>query len=143
MKKIKGTMLLTASVLLGSFLALPAIADDPRDGIVAVGGEQILTIRFPASGMTIKQRADAVTERLQDILADPNLKPKDITAVPVSKTTAKVMVKNRLLVTVTQDAAKFNGMTPIGLAQKWVDNIRHVLPKINVKPNPNDMTEKP
>jgi hypothetical protein len=116
---------------------------DPRDGIVAVGGETILTIRFPAAGMTVKQRADAITERLQDILSDPNLTPKDIMAVPISKTTAKITVKNKLLVTVTQDAAKFNGMTTIGLAQKWANNIRNVLPKINVQPNPNNMDDSP
>lgn len=143
MKTISLCGLLAASVVLCGTMVLPVRADDPRDGIVAVGGETVLTIRFPAAGMTVKQRADAITERLVDILSDPNLKPKDIMAVPISKTTAKVTVKNKLLVTITQETAKFNGMTPLALAQKWAVNIRNVLPTVNVKPNPNNMDDKP
>jgi len=108
------------------------------DGDVSVGGEHILTVRFPAAGMTIKQRADTITERLATILSDPSLKPEDIVAVPLGNGEAKITVKDRLLVTVDKQTAKFNTTTPLALAQAWTTHLRKVLPEVNVKPNPND-----
>jgi len=107
------------------------------DGMVAVGGVSILTFRFPAAGMSIKQRADAVTARIRAILADPALKPSDIVAVPMDKSNAKIMVKDRLLVTIDEETARFNTTTPLALAQAWTQHLRKVLPQLNVKPNPN------
>ena len=107
------------------------------DGDVSVGGEHILTVRFAAGGLSIKERADAITERLNVILADPNLKAADIRALPAGSD-AKIMVKDKLLVTVDSQTAKFNTSKPLQLAQAWADHLRKVLPRINVKPNPRD-----
>ncbi len=128
------------SLLCGLMLTGMAAAAYAADGDVDVGGEHILTVRFPAAGMTVKQRADAITDRLATILSDPNLRPSNIVAVPLGKNAAKIMVKNELLVTVDPQTAQFNHTTPLALAQGWVKHLRQVLPKINVKPNPNDQT---
>lgn len=108
-----------------------------NEGQVAVGGEQILTVRFPAAGMSIKERADAITDRLVLILSNPNLKPSDIQVVPLTNHEAKITVGNRLLVTVDRQTARYNQTTPFLLAQSWAAHLRRVLPRVNVKPNSN------
>lgn len=118
--------------------AQPPVRSDQNEGQVAVGGRTILTIRVPSEGMTIRQRAEAVTDRLAVILADPDLKPSDIFAVPLGRTAAKIMVKNQLLVTVDPQTARINQAKPLELAQAWVSHLRRVLPSVNVKPNPNN-----
>lgn len=115
-----------------------ALAQDNEEGKVAVGGKTILTIRTPAEGMTVAERADAIQNRLVLILADPHLQPSDIIAVPMGKNAAKIMVKNRLLVTVDMQTAKINQAKPLALAQTWVAHLREVLPKVNQQPNPNN-----
>lgn len=125
----------------GLTLGLPAFAQDeapnPKDGEVAVGGKTILTIRVPSEGMTIKERAEAVSNRLVTILNDADLKPSDIVALPLGRNAAKIMVKNQLLVTVDTQTARINQARPLALANIWVDHLRRVLPHVSVKPNPN------
>ena len=124
-------------VTLGATLTARAQQDnDPTAGQVAVGGKTVLTIRLPSEGMTIKQRAEAVQNRLITILADPDLKAADINAVALGRTAAKIMVKNQLLVTVDAQTARLNQAKPLALAQIWVEHLRRVLPHVNVKPNP-------
>ena len=110
--------------------------DTSKAGEVAIGGKTVLTIRVPSEGMSIKERAEAVQNRLVTILADPDLKPADIVAVPLGRTAAKIMVKNQLLVTIDPQTARINQAKPLALAQIWVDHLRRVLPHVNVKPNP-------
>jgi len=135
---------LAAFALAGAGLTfgLPAFAQDEapnfKEGEVAVGGKTILTIRMPSEGMTIKERAEAVSNRLVTILNDPALRPADIVAVPLGRNAAKIMVKNQLLVTVDSATAKINQTRPLELANMWVDHLRRVLPRVNVKPNPNN-----
>ena len=103
---------------------------------MAVGGEHVLTIYFPAGGLSIKQRADKVTERLVNFLGDADLKPADIQALPNGKSEAKITIKGKLFYTVDAQTAKRENMTPIKAAQHYADALRVVLPKVNVKPNP-------
>ncbi|MDE2125673.1 MAG: hypothetical protein KGJ62_03705 [Armatimonadetes bacterium] len=126
-----------AGVLGCAALLSPLSAAAQGDGDVSVGGEHLFTIRFPAAGMTVEQRASAIADRLVPILSDPNLRPDDIQAVSIDKNNAKIMVKDRLLVTLDERTAKFNTSTPLQLAQIWVRHLRKVLPEVNVKPNPN------
>jgi hypothetical protein len=133
---LSGAMSLSMGLLSG---ALPVRAqgdNDPHAGEVAVGGKTVLTIRLPSEGMTIKERAEAVSNRLVTILADPDLKASDIVAVPLGRNAAKIMVKNQLLVTIDPQTARINQAKPLVLAQIWVDHLRRVLPRVNVKPNP-------
>lgn len=126
---------LSALLSLG-VLVYGSVARADGQGDVNVGGEHILTVRFPANGMSIKDRADAITERLVRILSDPNLKPSDITTQPSGKD-AVIMVKDKLLVTVDAQTAHFNQTKPLALAQAWAAHLRVVLPKVNFKPNKN------
>ena len=50
---------------------------------------------------------------------------------------AVIRVKDRLLVTVDAPTAKFNQTDPMSLGESWAKHLRIILPKINVKPNPN------
>jgi hypothetical protein len=110
-------------------------AQDSNEGLVAVGGLEILRIRASAPGMTVADRAGAVQERLVTILADPGLRPSDITTVPSGKD-QKLLVKGQLLVTVTRRDAEFNKTTTRQLADIWAKHVRAVLPQVNVRPNP-------
>lgn len=130
--------LLGIGLTMGALSASGQDAADPRAGEVAVGGKTILTIRVPSEGMTVRERAEAISNRLVTILSDPNLKPADIQAVPLGRNAAKIMVKNQLLVTVDSQTARINQAKPMALAQIWVDHLRRVLPRVNVKPNPNN-----
>jgi hypothetical protein len=123
-----------------AFAGIPAVVASAAEGDVDVGGEHILTVRFPAAGMSVKQRADAITDRLTTILSNPNLKPSNIVAVPFGKSAATILVNGHLLVTVDAQTAQFNHTQPLALAQMWVKHLRHVLPKVNAKPNPNEQT---
>ena len=130
------TAMLGIVLLCGTLPVRAQDAADPRAGEVAVGGKTILTIRVPSEGMSVRDRAEAVSNRLVTILADPELKPSDIVAVPLGRSAAKIMVKNQLLVTVDSQTARINQAKPLALAQIWVDHLRRVLPHVNVKPNP-------
>ncbi len=126
---------------IGLMAALPSARaqddNDRRAGEVAVGGKTILTIRVPCEGMSTRERAEAVSSRLVTILADPDLRAADIVAVPLGRSAAKILVKNQLLVTVDAQTARINQAKPLALAWIWVDHLRQVLPRVNVKPNPN------
>lgn len=123
---------LVVSCLLGA--APAALADE---GDIAVGGEFLFRIRAAASGQSVKQRADTVTERLVDILADQTLTTSDVHLVPQKDKTVRMMVKERLLVTVTPDDGKPNQKTAVQQAQIWASRVRIVLPQVNAKTNPS------
>ncbi len=121
-------------------IGVPAFAWN--EGDVDVGGVHLLTVRARESGMSVKQRADRITDRLRFILADPNLRPSDVHVVPLGNDNAKIRVKNRLLVTVTPEDARLssrNKMTSLELAHSWARHLRSTLPQLNVKPNPNEV----
>ena len=59
-------------------------------------------------------------------------------ALGQGKGEARIMVKTTLLYTVDAQTAKRNSTTPLKLAQSYVAHLRDLLPRINVKPNPNN-----
>jgi hypothetical protein len=126
-----------AALALIAAVTAPAFAQN-TDGSVDVGGVHILTVRFPAGGLSVKERADAVTDRLVTILSNPRLRPSDIVATPFGKQEAQITVAGQLLITVDARTAQYNTSTAMTLAQIWVGHLRHVLPQVNVQPNPND-----
>lgn len=133
---MKTRVFVSALLLAGSCLmARPALADD---GDVAVGGVMLFRIHASANGMSPKERADAVDTRLQDILAAPTIVPDDIHIVGADKNSAKILVKDRLLVTVTKADGDVNKVTAQKQAQMWLTSLRKNLPKVNAKPNPNN-----
>lgn len=113
------------------------VARADSDGDVNVGGEHILTVRFASNGYSVKDRAEAITDRLTRILSDSHLKPADIVVSPSGKD-AVIRVKDTLLVTVDAQTAHFNQTTPMALGEFWAKHLRVVLPRVNVRPNPND-----
>lgn len=94
---------------------------------VFVGGTPIMRVRVAAAGYTPEQRAAAIQERLNDILAHGPVRPADIT-VAVQGGDAVVRVKGRLLFTADSATARFNQATPLVLANQWAQNMRAVLP---------------
>lgn len=127
-------------LFLGVFLlfARPSYAQDP--GQVAVGGEELFTIKVAAGGKSPKERADAVSDRLPPILGSASIEPSDIKVVKATHNRARIYVKKRFLVLVWPEDGKPNGKTAYQQAQTWAAQARKVLPHVNAKPNPN--TEK-
>ena len=126
------------AMLLTPALSTRAQDSDEKDGDVSIGSIKILTVRFPAGDLTIKQRAAAITDRLTTILADARIRPSDIMVLPMGKDEAKIVVKDKLLVTVDSRTAQFNHTKAMDLGKMWADHLRAVLPQINAKPNPNE-----
>ena len=134
---------LIALLLLGMALIVGPVRAD--EGDVAVGSTLMFKIRVAADGKTVQERVDQVNDRLPDILAAKKIKASDIKAVPVDKkkdSNVNIMVKDKLLVTVTPEDGKANGFTVKKQADEWVKSLRKTLPKVNAKPNPNDKTGK-
>jgi hypothetical protein len=136
---MKNYMIYTLGLILLSF-AIPSLAkagQSSDQGIVAVGGETVLVLHAASGGMTIKQRVDAVQERLVTILSAPRLGMRDIVKEPLKGNAYQITVKGHLLVTVTAQDAAVNKTTTRKLADIWLEHLRKVLPQLNAKPNPN------
>jgi|GEM_PF-938278 hypothetical protein len=124
-------------VLLMGSISL-SYAYNPNDGIVAVGGETLLVLRAPVGNMSIRQRVNAVQDRLVTILGAPKLGMADIVKVKLPDGEYKIDVHHELLVTVTKEDAAANKTTTSKLAGIWLEKLRKVLPEINARPNPNN-----
>ncbi len=126
------------ALVMSSLLFAPTGANAVQ-GEVAIGGESLFIIRATVHGETPDQRADTVTERLPVILGDPNLKASDIKIIQTRGDEYKIMVKERLLVTVSREDGKINGISARKQAEIWAGSARKVLPMVNSKPNGNDL----
>lgn len=114
-KKMKRTIILAAALVL---LNGAATAQAPStSNAVFVGGTPIMRVRVGAAGYTPAQRAAAIQERLNDILAHGPIRPDDITAEPLGSE-AVVRVQGRLLFTADGATARFNQATPLELANQ-------------------------
>ena len=94
---------------------------------VFIGGTPIMRVRVAAAGYSPEQRASAIQERLNRILAHGPIHPSDITA-SAQGAEAVVRVKGRLLFTADMATARYNQATPLELANQWADHMRVVLP---------------
>jgi len=97
----------------------------PNSNAVFIGGTPIM--RVPVAGYTPAQRAAAIQERINHILAKGPIHPEDITVSPVGNE-AVVKVKGQLLFTADHATARFNQATPMQLATQWADHMKAVLP---------------
>ena len=113
-----------ALILLG--IMVPAFA--LHEGDVIIGQEVVLRIRFPAGGMTVQERTDAVTLRINELLGSKPFNPSDV-KVGVRNKESVVLVGNNVIITADSATAKFNKMTPQQLAEMWAANLRRVIPK--------------
>lgn len=118
---------------LGAALTLlggAAAAQAPSNAnAVFVGGTPIMRVRVASAGYTPEQRAAAIQQRLNEILAHGPIRPSDIT-VGSQASEAVVLVKGRLLFTADAATAKFNQASPMALANQWAQNMRSVLPDL-------------
>ena len=94
---------------------------------VFIGGTPIMRVRVAAAGYSPEQRASAIQERLNRVLAHGPIHPSDITA-SAQGAEAVVRVKGRLLFTADMATARYNQATPLELANQWADHMRAVLP---------------
>ncbi len=96
---------------------------------VFIGGTPIMRVRVAAAGYSPEQRAAAIQERLNRILAHGPVHPSDITAT-AQGAEAVVRVQGRLLFTADTATARYNQATPLELANQWADHLRAVLPDL-------------
>jgi len=107
-------------------LAVPVLA--VTDGDVVIAYEVVLRIRFPAGGLSVKERTDIVTQRINNLLGSKPFDPSDV-RVDVRNKEYVVLVGEKLIITADKQTAEFNQATPEQLANIWADNLRRVIPK--------------
>lgn len=123
MKRLVGIMVLVGLLVT---LAIPVFA--VHGGMIVIGNEQIFRLRHDSGGMTIQQRADAVTLRLNEILGCPCVYVNRIKVRRHGKDYA-IMYGKSLIVTVDSATAKDNMISTRKLARQWANNLKRVLPK--------------
>jgi len=123
---------LTVAALTSAAASLARAAE----GDVAVGGEFLLRIRVPASGLSVRQRVDAIHDRLAEILADTRIGMADVQVERARDGILLILVKRHPLVTVTPADGQANGLSAQRQAEIWARQVRKVLPQVNVRPNP-------
>ena len=94
---------------------------------VFVGGTSIMRVYAASGGYSPHQRAAAVQERLNQILAEGPIHPADIT-VSARGNTAAVRVKGRLMFTANPADANYSRVTPLLVADQLAGRMRTVLP---------------
>ena len=125
------TKTLAAALALAALGAAPARPQTGGDTIT-LGGQIIMRIRTGAGGYTAVQRAEAVRERLVEILSQENLRPADVTVRQTRfRQDASIYVRDRLLITVDRTLSQANGNgDPAALANNWAQRLRNVLPQL-------------
>lgn len=117
-------VVLLSCLLIG--LAVPVLAVSGGD--VVVGNELVLRIRVAGGGMTIEERRDIVTQRINELLGSAPFDPSDVKVTTVNKATV-IMVGDKMIVTVDKETAEINKTTPQKLAEAWAATLRRVIPK--------------
>jgi len=91
-------------------------------GEVVMDGQVVARIRLAAGGLSAKERAMVVAERIRAWLADGG-KAEELVAAEVESGGAAVTAGDRIIVTVTAADAAKAGEAALPLAQDWRDNI--------------------
>lgn len=108
-------------------LAVPSFGIG-QNGEVIIEQQMVLRIRYPAGGMSIQERVDQVTLRLNEYLGSAPFDPSQV-RVAMQAGEYCVMIDNQLIITADKDTAKFNQATPQQLAEMWAENLRKAIPK--------------
>ena len=128
---MKRVVVITTVAALVALFAVPAVAAIRAiarpTGEMVIGYQVVLTIHSAAGGMSIQERVDQVTTRLNKRLGSADFDPK---LINVRKLGSEYTVSyvNDLIVTADRNTAKLNGTTTEKLAQKWAANLRRVIP---------------
>ena len=126
-------------LLLGNALAAAPAARALEPGEIALGGEVVLRLRVPSGGYTLQQRGDVVQQRLVEILSLEDLAAGDV-AVRTTRYGPTIYVRDKQLLTVDGPTARAAGGTPEQIAPVWARRLAQVLPRVNVRRNPNNET---
>ena len=123
MKRLTGILVLVSLLLA---LAIPVFA--VNGGGIIIGNELIFRIRHDSAGMTIQQRADAVTMRLNEVLGCPCIY---VNLIKIKKQGSNyaIMYDKSLIITVDKQTAASNGISTKQLAKIWANNLKRVLPE--------------
>jgi hypothetical protein len=108
------------------WIAAPMVA--AYEGDVIIGQEVVLRIRFPAGGMTIQERSDIITGRINELLGSKPFNPEDVTTGIQNKEWV-VLIGGNLIITADKPTAEYNKTTPQQLADMWAANLRRVIPR--------------
>lgn len=103
-------------------------------GVVVVGNNIPLRIRYSAGDLNPRERADIVAQRLSRI---DNLRPSDITIGRVEGYWG-VLVRGNLLITADASHARANRMTTRGLATAWGNQLRSAISEETGIPVPSN-----
>ena len=128
MKKV--STIWTLTVLL-ALLALPALSEiqaiaNPTGDLI-IGNQVVLRIRNAAGGMTIQQRVDVITTRINKHLGSKDFDQNLIT-VRKSGNEYGVVYRDTLIVTADSQAAAYNKTSSENLANQWAANLKRVIP---------------
>lgn len=93
---------------------------------VLLDTKQILTVSTGLLSFTPRERARAISDRLDKVSRD-RLLPVDKVAVVEAETTSDIVLQDRVLMTVTEADAKVAGKPRQELAQGYADTIRDAL----------------
>lgn len=100
----------------------PQSAEEP----VLLDNKQILTVSVGVLSFTPRERAEAISDRLDKVSRD-RLLPVDQVAVVDAETTSDIVLQDRVLMTVTEADARGADKPRQELAQKHADTIRDAL----------------
>lgn len=95
---------------------------------LAIGGTEILILRGDTLA-EVNRRADIVLARLNEMLGDATLTGDDV-QVKLSGKEQAIFVKEKLLLTVTLQDAKYNQTTVEKQAMAWRERLAEVLPTL-------------
>lgn len=108
-------------------------------GEIYVNNQLVMRMRTEASGLSVKERADIVSERLTILLTNSEAY-EDIMPVQIE---GEIVVKmgDYLIVTVDKAVADLNNSYQQGLAWVWANNIREALGVSKLVENPLALLE--
>ncbi|MDI6828048.1 MAG: hypothetical protein QME62_06150 [Armatimonadota bacterium] len=125
---------ISLSILATCLLGLATVAFAVgQPGDVIIGQEVVLRIRFPAGGYSVEERAEIVTQRINELLGSHPFEASDVKVAVCNKEYA-VFIGGNLIITADKETAKFNKTTPEKLANIWAENLRRVIPKAKAQP---------
>ena len=90
-------------------------------GEVLLDGKVVLRVRTSAGGLSPYERAQTVSQRLEEAVA-AGMRPEDIHSAQWGNE-AVILGGDNLLFTVDSDHARLNHTTPMGLADSWGNNL--------------------
>ena len=128
---MKHTVVVSTIAVMMALLVMPALAQlqaiSHPNGDMIIGDQVVLTIQAAGGGMSIQQRVDMVTVRLNKRLGSVAFDRNLITVTKFGEDYA-VSYNGDLIATADNETAGLNGTTTKRLANKWAANLRRVIP---------------